>query len=166
MKPFWTIVQRTREVRTTKAYITQIRLGQNKTKKSEGTNQKAERELTVSFPFGELDTTDTASLNKVIKDMSNLVDASIDEALKGMENTPSAPESFPQDSKKGATKPPPKLSDEAKAMGWKETVMCGKCGATVQVQIGRESGKPWAKHCGHWLNSDGSLGDVLPASMR
>jgi len=64
-------------------YVTQMRIGDNRTVFLEGGSKKCEREFTMSFAPGELRADDAASISKYAREMGELVRLSIAEGLQG-----------------------------------------------------------------------------------
>lgn len=144
------------------AFVTQIRVAQNRTVKQGDDYQKAECEYTIGIPFGDVPVTDKEAIGLLTKSMGMMVESSLTEALQGKNNLPST-------STRDTGKKQNSSADKAaeKALGWGESVMCQGCQATITVQHSKSTGKPWAicKRCGCWLNSDGSKGEQAPANM-
>ena len=91
------------------AWIKEMKIMLGRTIFSEGKgNGKAEREMTVSFTPGELLTTDSDSIRKYCREMSELCKCSIDEAI-GTSSEPREP------AKGGAPQTPASTSEPEKA---------------------------------------------------
>jgi hypothetical protein len=74
------------------AWISQMKVAESRTIFTENRgNGKAEREMTVSFTPGELLTTDSESIRKYCREMSELCKCSIDEAI-GTTSEPREPQ--------------------------------------------------------------------------
>jgi len=66
------------------AWITQIRIADSRTVKNEDVNHKCEREMTLSFPMGELKADDKALISKWARETGELVKAEIDLYMRGI----------------------------------------------------------------------------------
>ena len=66
------------------AWITQIRIVDSRTVKNEDVNHKCEREMTLSFPMGELRADDKVLISKWARETGELVKAEIDLYMRGI----------------------------------------------------------------------------------
>lgn len=64
------------------AYVTQIRIGDNRTVFFNGGNAKCEREMTIAFAFGELKTEDEQMIKGYVRQLGVLVKQAVEDGLQ------------------------------------------------------------------------------------
>jgi len=105
-------------------YVTQIKIGDNRTVFFNGGNAKCEREMTVSFAFGELKVGDEAMIKGYFRQVGELVKLAVDEGLQGeMSDVRPPPQKMAPQTSTGKASPsptspsPPKQETSSKPAG-------------------------------------------------